>query len=347
LPASVLSFALLARVDPAPLLDLIYAFRRSKVLFVAVSFGIFDRLHGASATAAELAAELHLDLDALERLLDACTGLDFLSKRDGVYTNLPLADVYLRRESPQTLSGYIRYSETAIYPLWANLAAGIREGKHQWERTFGDTGGSLFDYFFKTEESKRDFLAGMNGYGVLSSPGVVAAFDLGRFRRLVDLGGATGHLPIAACERYPNLRGAVFDLPAVIPVTLEYIAKSSVADRVEAIPGDFFSGELPDADLFALGRILHDWNLPSIEKLLRKIYEKLPLGGALLVAEMLLVDDKTGPVDAQMQSLNMLMCTEGKERTLPEYAQLLKRAGFASVEGKITGKPLDAILAVK
>ena len=334
-------------MNPGPIVDLIDAFRRSKVLFVATSFGIFDRLQGATASCAELAAELQADPDALERLLDGCVGLGLLAKHSGIYTNTPLANVYLWRESPQTLSGYIRYSETALYPLWTNLSSAVKEGGHQWKRTFGAEGGSLFEHFFSTEESKRDFLAGMNGFGTLSSPSVVAAFDLSRFRSLVDLGGATGHLPIAACERYPNLRGVVFDLPVVVPVAREYVAKSSAADRMDVIAGDFFSEDLPDSDLFALGRILHDWAEPKIRLLLRKVYDKLPPGGALLIAEKLLADDKTGPTHVHMQSLNMLICTEGKERTLPEYTELLKEAGFSAVEGKVTGKPLDAVLALK
>src|SRR6476619_16287 len=149
-------------VDPAPVVELIDAFRKSKVLLVAQSMGIFDRLYHRSATLNELSIELDANADALERLLDACVGLNLLSKQEGAYTNLPVADVYIRRESPQTLSGYIHYSETALYPLWANLESAIREGHHQWARTFGGD-GPLFSHFFKTEESKRDFLAGMNG----------------------------------------------------------------------------------------------------------------------------------------------------------------------------------------
>ncbi len=101
---------------------------------------------------------------------------------------------------------------------------------------------------------------GMHGYGLMSSPKVVAAFDLSGFRRLVDLGGATGHLAIAACRHYPHLRGAVFDLPAAVPLAQEIVGASPVSDRVEVIAGDFFTDELPEADLFALGRILHDWS---------------------------------------------------------------------------------------
>jgi acetylserotonin N-methyltransferase len=187
----------------------------------------------------------------------------------------------------------------------------------------------------------------MHGLGVLSSPQVVGTFDLSGFRRLVDLGGATGHLAIAACERYPELRAVVFDLSEVIQSARIEVSKSEAAKRIELFAGDFFCDDLPDGDLFAMSRILHDWSEDKIDHLLRKIGRQLPKGGGLLLAEKLLKDDKSGPVSAQMQSLNMLVCTEGKERTLGEYRRLLEEAGFENVQGRVTGGPLDAILARK
>src|SRR5262249_48682388 len=157
--------------------------------------------------------------------------------------------------------------------------------------------------FFRDDESMRTFLLGMHGFGQLASPRVVSAFDLRHFRRLVDLGGATGHLAVAACERYPQLRATVFELPRVISFAREQVKRSPVADRVDLLAGDFFSDQLPSADLYSLGRILHDWSEEKIALLLRKIFEALPAGGGLLIAEKLLHADKTGPVAAHMQSL--------------------------------------------
>src|SRR5205823_6656949 len=111
--------------------------------------------------------------------------------------------------------------------------------------------------------------------------------------------------------------------------------------------GDFFTGALPEADLFAVGRILHDWSEPKIRQLLAKVHARLPAGGALLIAEKLLDDDHAGPSLAVFQSLNMLTCTEGKERTLGEYTALLREAGFSHIEARRTPTPLDAVLAVK
>jgi acetylserotonin N-methyltransferase len=128
------------------------------------------------------------------------------------------------------------------------------------------------------------------------------------------------------------MQTAVFDLPAVKKINPNIIA------------GDFFTDPLPEADLYGLGRILHDWTEPKIRTLLNRIYEALPAGGGLLIAEKLL-----GPknVPAHMQSLNMLVCTEGRERSAEEYAELLRGAGFRSAESKRTGTLVDATLALK
>jgi len=332
--------------DAAPVLELIDAFRRSKTMFTAVSLGVFEALHEGPADTSALAARLGAQADALERLLDACVGIGLLRTQDGIYANQPIAEAYLCDHSPLSLTGYVRYSDEALFPMWAHLEDAVREGSHRWTQTFGWQ-GSLFDHFFKTPERQRSFLRGMHGFGQLSSPAVVAAFDLSRFERLVDLGGATGHLAIAACERYPRLKATVVDLPAVIAMASEYVAASPVRQRIELAAGDFFRDNLPPAGLYSLGRILHDWPEDKIRMLLLKIYTVLPAGGALLVAEKLLDEDRSGPTPAHMQSLNMLVCTEGKERTLAEYATLLQQAGFAQVEGRHTGALVDAVLAFK
>jgi acetylserotonin N-methyltransferase len=322
------------------------AFRRSKTMFVALSVGVFDLLERAPANLASMARELKLQSEALERLLDACVGLELLRKEGPWYANQAVASAYLCRNNEGSLAGYILYSDQVLFPLWTHLEDAIREGTPRWAQAFGIEGG-IFDHFFRSEEAKATFIKGMHGLGILSSPKVVTAFDLSRFRKLVDLGGATGHLAIAACEHYQHLQAVVFDLPQVIEGTRSKIKKSPVSPRIDLQAGDFFSDDLPGADLFAMSRILHDWSEDRIRPLLDKIYRRLPAGGGILVAEKLLHEDKTGPLSAQLQSLNMLVCTEGKERTLAEYRTLLEAAGFEHVEGRLTGSPLDAVLATK
>ena len=160
--------------------------------------------------------------------------------------------------------------------------------------------------------------------------------DLGRFLDVVDLTAFAASRPSATCDVVPP----VFDLPAAQPLAREIIASSTVADRITLEPGDFFTDPLPAGDLYALGRILHDWSEEKIRLLLRRVHDALPGGGAVLIAEKLVHDDRTGPVGALMQDLNMLTCTEGKERTLGEYASLAPGGRFR----RCSGRP-DAVAA--
>jgi len=332
--------------DPSLVIELIESFRRSKAMFAAVSLGVFDVLERAPGNLAALAIELRVEPEPLERLLDACVGLKLLRRNGASYENAPAASAYLCRTSERALTGYILYSNDVLFPLWSHLEDAVREGTPRWKQAF-DIEGGIFDHFFRTEEAKQTFVQGMHGLGLLSSPKVVEAFDLSRFRRLADLGGATGHLAVAACERYPCLHAIVFDLPLVVETARAQVSKSVTSSRIDVIAGDFFHDELPDADLFAMSRILHDWSEDKIHPLLTKIYQRLPSGGGILLGEKLLHEDKAGPTSAHLQSLNMLVCTEGKERTLGEYRRLLENAGFRDVQGQITGSPLDAVLAIK
>lgn len=332
--------------DPASVLDLLEAFRRSKTMFAAVELGVFDALLPGPRSLNDLATELRADPDALERLLDACVGLGLLVRDERGYGNSPPAAAYLTSTSPQRLTGYIKYSNDVMWKLWSHLEDAVREGTHRWKQAYG-WDGPIFSHFFRTEQAKREFLMGMHGFGVISSPHVVAAFDLSRFRRLVDLGGATGHLAIAACQRYPDMTACVFDLPDAVPLAREVVDASGQATRVDVVAGDFFVDALPAGDLYALGRIIHDWSVDKSLRLLERVHASLPTGGGVLLAEKMLADDKSGPRWAQMQNLNMLTCTEGKERTLSEYRELLAQAGFRQVEGRCTAAPIDAILAIK
>lgn len=332
--------------DPAPILDLIEAFRRSKTMFAALRLGVFDRLEREPQTAAMLAAELKLDAGALARLLNGCVALGLVEHKDQRFRNSPAASKYLASASPDTLSGYIAYSDQSLYSLWAHLDDAVREGTNRWAQTFGSR-DALFDYYFRDPGATANFLGGMHGMGLLTSPHIVRAFDLSRFTHLVDLGGATGHLAIAACEAFPNLRATVFDLAQIEPFARAYLERSAVSSRVEFLSGDFFTDPLPAGDLYVLGRILHDWSDEKIRHLLEKICAQLPHDGGLLIAEAVLDADQGGPLFAVMQDLNMLVCTDGRERTCVEYSALLQASGFSKIESHHTGSLLDAVLALK
>ena len=337
--------------DPIPpysgIVELLDGFKASKAMFTAVSLGIFDRLHRAPASCSELAAGLNCAEHALERLLGFCAAKELIVQDDqGRWSNTPASDRYLRIESPDTLAGYVLCADRMQFRLWAHLEDAVREGSNRWEQEFGRKDG-VFDYFFKTKEDKEIFLRGMNGFGRISSPLAVAAFDLSRYRRMADLGGATGHLVIAACRRYPQMTACVYDLPSVTPVAQRAIAEEGLTERIDTVDGDFFKDTLPEADIYGFGRILHDWSDEQVRFLLKKTYECLPVGGALIICEHILNERKDGPATALLQSMNMLVVAEGRERSASEYEALVREAGFTEFQFQVTGGPVDAMLAVK
>lgn len=332
--------------DPGPILDYIEAFRRSKVMFTALRLGVFDHIETKPQSAADLASELCVNARALARLMAGCAALGLLTREGDVFRNTPSASRYLVNSSLYTFAGYIKYSDESLFRLWSHLDDAVREGTNRWQQTFGSR-DALFDYYYRDPQATANFVRAMNGFGLLISDRIVRAFDLSQFRHLVDLGGATGHLAIAACQTSPNLHATVVDLPRVEPFAVEHIAQSTVSDRVQFVTADFFAEPLPAGDLYALGRIVHDWDDTKTHALLTKIAAALPAGGGILLAEALVDDDGCGPVYALMQDLNMLVCTDGRERTLAEYRELLERAGFSDVRGSRTGSLVDAVFALK
>ena len=167
--------------NPQPVLELIEAFRRSKTMFAAVSMGVFEALHEGPASAPELAARLGANADAMGRLLDGCAALGLVRKHAGVYENDAVAETYLYAGSAHTLRGYVRYSDEALYPMWGHLDDAVREGTPRWGQSFG-LDGPIFSAFFRTDDAMRDFLMGMHGFGMLTSPVLASAFDLSRFQ---------------------------------------------------------------------------------------------------------------------------------------------------------------------
>jgi len=304
-----------------------------QVLFSAVELGIFEALPSAvgsdnsgddeGVTAAVLSVTLGTDEDALTRLLDACVGLGMLAHKGGDspsrYRHTATSATFLTAGGNESMVGYIHHSQKLLYPLWGDLAGAVREGSNRWHSVFGRDSADVFASVYSSKADLDRFVASMHSFGSASSPLVVTAYDLGRFRHLVDVGGGTGHLAAAATTAWPGLAATVLELPAVTASTREYIANMGATDRVSVAEVDFFADSvwpLPrDADIISFGRILHDWGETDCELILRRACAHLPIGGGVLLAEMLLDEDKRGPVSAQLQSLNMLVQTKGKERS--------------------------------
>ena len=149
--------------------------------------------------------------------------------------------------------------------------------------------------------------------------------------RAGDIGAAQGAAPVQLGLKHAHLKGIGFDLPAVRPVFEKYVRSHGLEDRVKFQPGDFFKDPLPRADVLIMGHILHDWDLEQKKLLIRKAYEALPEGGAFIIYEALIDDDRSRNALGLLMSLNMLIETPGGfDYTGDECAGWMRQAGFAS-----------------
>ncbi|XP_066477205.1 acetylserotonin O-methyltransferase [Tiliqua scincoides] len=324
----------------------------SKVMFAACELGVFDLLKESKENLSSkvIAERLGTSLHGTERLLDACVGLKLLSvevKEEGAfYGNTEISNLYLTKSSPKSQYHNLMYYSKTIYLCWHYLTDAVREGKNQYERAFGISSNDVFEALYRSEEEMIKFMYGLNAVWSICGRDVIAAFDLSPFTTIYDLGGGAGALAQECVSLYADCTVTIFDLPKVVEIAKKHFI-SPEERRIMFYEGDFFKDPVPEADLYILARILHDWADEKCVQLLRKVQKACKSGGGVLLIETLLNEDKSGPLESQLYSMNMLVQTEGKERTPKEYNQLLTAAGFKETEIKKTGKLYDAILGRK
>jgi predicted O-methyltransferase YrrM len=176
------------------------------------------------------------------------------------------------------------------------------------------------------------FWEAMHSLSTMTARKLGEALDLGQFRRLLDIGGGSGAYDIELCKQYGALRATVFELPHAAAIAAGKIAEAGMTDRIETVGGNFFEQLPGDHDVHLLSMIMHDWDEAKDRALLRRSFEALPSGGAVVISELLVNDEKTGPAPAALMSLNMLIETEGRNYTPAEYLAWLEEAGFRHIE---------------
>ncbi|XP_067889286.1 acetylserotonin O-methyltransferase-like isoform X2 [Heterodontus francisci] len=190
------------------------------------------------------------------------------------------------------------------------------------------------------------FMQLMNSVWNICGKDVVTVFDLSTFTNIFDLGGCTGAIAKQCISAYPESRVTIYDLPKVLEMARKHFVPPD-EKRITFHEGDFFKDPIPEADLYILARIIHDWSEDRCLELLTRVNKACKPGSGVLLIETVLNEDRRGPLTSQLYSLNMLVQTEGKERMASEYVSLLESTGFKDVQVQRTGKLYDAILGRK
>jgi cyclopropane fatty-acyl-phospholipid synthase-like methyltransferase len=188
----------------------------------------------------------------------------------------------------------------------------------------------------------------MTGLSMGDAHAIAERFPFADYGTVLDAGAAEGGLLVELARAHPHLRGVGLDLPPVQPVFEDYVAAHGLADRITFASGDFFADPLPAADVIVLGHVLHDWGLEQKQLLLRKAYEALPDGGAVIVFEAMIDDERSHNAFALLMSLNMLIETpSGFDYTAADCEGWLADAGFRETRVEVLVGPDSMVVGIK
>jgi predicted nicotinamide N-methyase len=314
-------------VTPANIFKLGFGFWESKTLLSAVELGLFTELAKGPADLDDLSRRLGLHDRSARDFLDALVALKLLDRRNGRYSNTPETDHFLDRAKPSYVGGLLEMANARLYEIWGSLTEALKTGQNQNE---AKESGDVFAALYADPDRLRLFLAAMSGVSLGAAQAIAAKFPWKDYKTFVDIGTAQGIVPVTIARAHNHLSGAGYDLPEVKPVFDEFIAQQGVSDRVKFLAGNFFTDALPTADVLIMGHILHDWDLAQKRMLLEKAHAALPKGGALIVYESIIDDERRQNAFGLLMSLNMLIeTTGGFDFTGADCQAWMREAGFS------------------
>jgi 3-hydroxy-5-methyl-1-naphthoate 3-O-methyltransferase len=323
---------------PTALMRLVTGFWSFKTLAVAVELDLFTRIEGGRVvTVADVCDEFGLAERPADMLLAACASLGLLERDGDGYRNSDVAEEFLVAGRPYYFGGQVRYCDLKTYLPWHRIGDALRTDRPlTWNP---DVDRSAFET--GDPQMLAQFWEAMHSTSIFTARALASAYDFGPHTRLLDVGGGSGAYPIELCRAVSHLKAAVYDLPHVCQIANGKIAAAGLGDRIDTVAGDFrVEPALPGGhDVILLSMILHDWDEATNRELLAKCFAALPPGGVVIVSEWLLNAARTGPAEAALMGMNMIVETVGgRNYSDLEYRTWLSDTGFDDVRVL----PLDA-----
>jgi O-methyltransferase domain/Dimerisation domain len=332
-------------LTPDGILQLGLSFWASKTLLSAVELGLFTELAKGPLDANTLADRLGVHPRSARDFFDALVALHMLERNGDSYSNTAETDLFLDREKPSYMGGMLEMANSRLYQFWGSLTEALRTGQPQNEIRQGQ---NLFAALYADEDRLKSFLKGMTGISLGAAIAIANKFPWKEYKTFVDVGTAQGGLAVQVALTHQHLRGGGFDLPAIQPVFEEYVNSQGLGDRLRFYPGDFFNDPLPNVDVIVMGHILHDWNLEQKRLLLSRAYEAIPKGGAVIVYDAIIDDDRRENAFGLLMSLNMLIETqEGFDYTGADCVSWMRDVGFREARVEHLLGPDSMVIGIK
>ena len=335
-------------VGPEHIMQVGLGFWASKTLLSAVEMEVFTELARQPEDLETLRGRLGLHPRSARDFFDALTALGFLRRVDGKYSNSPDTDFFLDKHKPSYIGGMLVMANHRLFGHWNNLTAGLRTGKPQNEAKDLESGKSPFEALYADPARLKQFLAAMTGISRGANMTIAKQFPWKQYRTFADAGTAQGDLAVQIALANPHLTGKGFDLPEVAPIFEEYAEQHGLAQRLTFVPGSFFTDPLPKVDVITMGHILHDWNLDEKKMLIRKAYEAISAGGALVVYDTIIDEDRSKNAFGLLMSLNMLIETPGGfDYSGADCQAWMKEAGFRETRVEHLVGPDSMVVGIK
>jgi ubiquinone/menaquinone biosynthesis C-methylase UbiE len=320
--------------DPSPIFDAFRGNHATEILTASVAhFSLFGRLAERGAQSFEdLRSALGLQERPAHVLFSVLRALGLLVvNADGKIDLTALSREHLIPGAPFDVGGYVvlMADSPGVLSLVERLRTNRPAGADDPDS------GAAFIYregiasAMESAESARHFTLALAGRARNVAPVLARQYPLEAARQLLDVGGGTGLYSIAFLQENPGLRAQVWDRPEVLAVAREMALEHGVADRLDLVSGDMFTDPVPSGcDTVLLSNVLHDWDVPECRTLVGRLARALPPGGRLLVHDVFLDDDLSGPLPVALYSASLFTLSEGRAYSASEYREWLREAGL-------------------
>ena len=332
-------------VTPEKILQMGFGFWASKTLLSAVELGLFTELAKGAADAETLRRRLRLHPRAPRDFFDALVALGMLERQDGRYRNTAASEAFLDRAKPSYVGGLLEMANARLYGFWGSLTEALRTGQPQNEAKSGE---SSFHKLYQDPERLKIFAKAMTAVSFGPALAIAAKFPWAGYKTFADIGTAEGGLPVHLARAHAHLTGIGFDLPPVQPVFEAFVAANGLSQRLSFRGGDFMTDALPAAEVFVMGHILHGFGLDDKLAILRRALAALPAGGALIVYDSIIDDERRENVFGLLMSLNMLIETAaGFDYTGADCIGWMREAGFRDMRVEQLAGPTSMVVGFK
>lgn len=296
----------------------------SQALYAAAKLGIPDLLVEGARSADDLAGATKTHAPSIYRLLRALASVGvFAEDGEGRFALTPMAEC-LRSDVTGSQRSLAIMNGEEHYRSWGELLYSVRTGAPAFDHLYGMP---VFDFLSRNPEQAAVFDEAMVGVHGRETAAMLDAYDFSGIGTLADVGGGNGSLLTAVLQKYPTMRGILFDLEGVAGRATANLRAAGLSDRCEVLSGSFFDSVPSGADAYLMRHIIHDWDDERATRILRNVHRAMQPDGKLLLVEGI-IPPANEPAFGKLLDLTMLVIPGGKERTEDEYRKLYADCGF-------------------